>query len=213
MGTVLILNRLGSLLRNSVDMLIVRFDMTLIVLTGPVKHQNKQAWSDGPPQMFTGSILGSGNKVRKIDHEIISMAILSLPLIQVECNDQLLAKGCVLVNHLGSLPRKGVVKLTDCLDMTMVVDWDVKPLIKQTRNKHLKSKLTSLDVHTRFFSVNHKKWANMLLHSASFSLIKGQGAPKGHFNLHSVFKDGLAKGSYTFLYFKKASRSAHDSFW
>ena len=28
---------------------------------------------------------------------------------------------------LSSLPRKSVVMLTDCLDMTIAVDWDVKP--------------------------------------------------------------------------------------
>ena len=33
----------------------------------------------------------------------------------------------VLVNRLGSLPRNSVVRLTDRLDMTVVVDWDVKP--------------------------------------------------------------------------------------
>ena len=27
---------------------------------------------------------------------------------------------------------KSVVRLTDCLDMTVVVDWDVKPQNKQT---------------------------------------------------------------------------------
>ena len=59
-----------------------------------------------------------------IGHEIVSTAILSLLLIQEE---QLLAKGCALVNHLGlSLPRRSVVRLTDHLDMTVVVDWDVK---------------------------------------------------------------------------------------
>ena len=41
----------------------------------------------------------------------------------------------VQVNRLGSLPRNSVVRLTDCLDMTIVVDWDVKPQIKQTKNK------------------------------------------------------------------------------
>ena len=30
-----------------------------------------------------------------------------------------------------SLPRKSEVRLTDCLDMTIAVDWDVKP---QTKN-------------------------------------------------------------------------------
>ena len=33
-----------------------------------------------------------------------------------------------------SPPRKRVAKLTDCFDMTIVVDWDVKPQNKQ-RNK------------------------------------------------------------------------------
>ena len=33
----------------------------------------------------------------------------------------------ILVNRLGlSLSRKNVVRLTDCLDMTLVVHWDVK---------------------------------------------------------------------------------------
>ena len=43
----------------------------------------------------------------------------------------------VLVNLtgecLGSLPRNSVVRLTDRLNMTIVVDWDVKPQIKQTK--------------------------------------------------------------------------------
>ena len=39
----------------------------------------------------------------------------------------------VLVNRLGSLPRNSVVRLTDRLNMTIVVDWDVKPQIKQTK--------------------------------------------------------------------------------
>ena len=38
----------------------------------------------------------------------------------------------VLVNHLGSLPRNSVVRLTDSLAMTIDVDWDIKPHIKQT---------------------------------------------------------------------------------
>ena len=39
----------------------------------------------------------------------------------------------VLVNHLESLPRNSVVRLTDHLDMTVVVDWDIKPQFKQTQ--------------------------------------------------------------------------------
>ena len=42
----------------------------------------------------------------------------------------------VLVNRLGSLPRNSVVRLTDRLNMTVVVDWDVKPQIKQNTNLH-----------------------------------------------------------------------------
>ena len=38
----------------------------------------------------------------------------------------------VLVNLLGSLPRNSVVRLTDRLVMTIVVDWDVKSQRKQT---------------------------------------------------------------------------------
>ena len=38
----------------------------------------------------------------------------------------------VLVNCLGSLPRNSVVRLTDHLDMTIVIDRDAKPQIKQT---------------------------------------------------------------------------------
>ena len=67
-----------------------------------------------------------------IGHEIISSpAVLSLHLIQVGQvvsywrNDGHL----VLVNHLGSMPRNSVIKLTDRLDMTIIVDWDVKPQI------------------------------------------------------------------------------------
>ena len=40
----------------------------------------------------------------------------------------------VLVNRLGSLSRNNVVRLTDRLDMTIVVDWDVKPQIIQDKN-------------------------------------------------------------------------------
>ena len=40
----------------------------------------------------------------------------------------------VLVNRLGlSLPRKSVAMLTDCLDMTTVVDWDIKQQNKQIK--------------------------------------------------------------------------------
>ena len=41
----------------------------------------------------------------------------------------------ILVNHLGSLPRNCVVRLTYHLVMTIVVDCDVNPQIKQTKQK------------------------------------------------------------------------------
>ena len=70
----------------------------------------------------------------KIGQKMISTVILSLPLIQV---GQLSVTGermcTVLINRLGSLLRNYVVRLIDRLDMTIVVDWDVKPQIK--RNK------------------------------------------------------------------------------
>ena len=68
----------------------------------------------------------------EIGYEIISTAILSLPLIQVE---QLSVTG--ERNRLGSLSRNSVVRLTDRLDMTIVVDLDVKVQIRQNKNKIL----------------------------------------------------------------------------
>ena len=62
-------------------------------------------------------------------HEIISTAILSLALIQA---GQLSVTGekdlhIILVNCLGlSLSRKVWFKVTDCLDITLGVNWDVK---------------------------------------------------------------------------------------
>ena len=43
----------------------------------------------------------------------------------------------VQINRLGSLPRNCVVGLTDHLDMTIIVGWDVKPQIKFLNEKHL----------------------------------------------------------------------------
>ena len=41
----------------------------------------------------------------------------------------------VLVNRLGlSLPRKGVVRLSDRLDMAIDVDWDLKPQHNNNNN-------------------------------------------------------------------------------
>ena len=43
----------------------------------------------------------------------------------------------VSVNRLGSLRRNSVVRLTDRLDKAKIVDWDVKPKIKQTKQNPL----------------------------------------------------------------------------
>ena len=65
----------------------------------------------------------------EICHEVISTTILSIPLIQA---GKLSVSGQRMVNRLGSLPRNRVVRITDHLDMTIVVDWDVKAQLKQT---------------------------------------------------------------------------------
>ena len=69
----------------------------------------------------------------EIDHEIISTAILLLSIVRFKkgcC--QLQAKVCaqVLVNCLVMLAQeKSVVRLTDCPDMTIAVDWDIKETV------------------------------------------------------------------------------------
>ena len=67
----------------------------------------------------------------EIGHEIISTAILSLPLVVSYWQKDVYL---VLVNYIGSQPKNSVVRLTDRLDMTIVVDWDVKSQIKQINN-------------------------------------------------------------------------------
>ena len=67
----------------------------------------------------------------EIGHELISMTIRSLSLIQVgqivrHCQKDVYL---LLVNRVGSLSRNSVVRLTDRIDMTVVVDWNVKPQI------------------------------------------------------------------------------------
>ena len=61
----------------------------------------------------------------EMGHEIISTAILSLPLIQVGQLSVTSKRICTL--PLRPKPtQESVVRLTDCLDMTLVVHWDVK---------------------------------------------------------------------------------------
>ena len=99
-------------------------------------------WSDARPprvRMVAGRSSGPTTSFRhlEIGHEIISTAILSLPLIQVGAIVSYWRKDVhlVLVNHLGSLPRNSLIRLTDRLDMAIVVDWNVKPRTKQKQGR------------------------------------------------------------------------------
>ena len=63
--------------------------------------------------------------------------VLSLALIQVGrtvVNYWRKDMHLVLVIRLGRQPRYSVFKLPDSLDMAIVVEWDVKPQIKQNKN-------------------------------------------------------------------------------
>ena len=60
--------------------------------------------------------------------------------------------------HLGSLPRSSAVRLTDLLDMTIVVDWDVKPQNKTKINKLL----TFLEMTPSFRGVSARNFAEKL---------------------------------------------------
>ena len=81
-------------------------------------------------QTVTSLINGSSKTFfhMEIGHEILSTAILSLPLIQV---GQLSVTGKRMFDL--SLPRKSVDSLTDRLNTSVIVDWDVKPQNKQTK--------------------------------------------------------------------------------
>ena len=64
----------------------------------------------------------------EIDCEIYSAVILLLLILErfvVSYKRKHVRK--VLVNCLGKLARKSVVRLTDCLGMTIAVDLDIKP--------------------------------------------------------------------------------------
>ena len=73
----------------------------------------------------------------KFGHEIISTAILPLPLIQEE---QLMAKECALsTGYLprGGLPRNSVDRITDRPDMTSVVDRGRKASTQTKQKKNV----------------------------------------------------------------------------
>ena len=91
----------------------------------------------------------------EVDHEIISTAILLLPLIKKGC--QLKAKVCahILVNPLVKLSQeKSVVKCTDDIDhpdMTIAVDWDVKHQTKPKKCTVCWDKIIFKERNTIFF--------------------------------------------------------------
>ena len=71
----------------------------------------------------------------EIDREIISTFIILLRLVLVSYKLKYVHE--VLVKCLIKLAlEKSVVRWTDCLDMTIAVDWDVKPQIKQNKKGH-----------------------------------------------------------------------------
>ena len=66
----------------------------------------------------------------EIYHEIFSTVILLLPLIQewlLSVTRKSISTKYWLTAKSKLAQEKSVVRLTDCLDMTIAVDWDVKP--------------------------------------------------------------------------------------
>ena len=73
------------------------------------------------------------------DREIYSMVILPLPLIQEGLlsvtSESMCTKYWLTVYE--SLPRKSLVRLTDHLNMTKAVDWEVKAQTKPNKISQL----------------------------------------------------------------------------
>ena len=72
----------------------------------------------------------------EIDLEIFSTVILLLPLFQeglVSVTSESICLKCWLTAK-SSLPRKNVIRLIDRLNMTISVDWGIKPQTKQKKN-------------------------------------------------------------------------------
>ena len=89
-------------------------------------------------RMVVGSIIGSGNILLSWNHfygHSLPTADSSRAVVSYWRKDVHL----VVVNRLGRLPRNSAVRLTDSFAMTIVVDWDVKPQIKQTAQNREKS--------------------------------------------------------------------------
>ena len=68
----------------------------------------------------------------EINHDIFFRVVFLLSLIQEGGLSVTKYVHKVLVNRfVKACPGKCVVRLTDCLDMTIAVDWNVKPQTKQ----------------------------------------------------------------------------------
>ena len=84
----------------------------------------------------------------EIDQEIFSMVVLLLPLIHerfvLVTSKERVHK--VLVNLLVKLAQEKMFRVTDHLDMTIAVDWDVKP--QKQKNKHIFSQIHKILVRT-----------------------------------------------------------------
>ena len=96
-------------------------------------RQWTQAWTQVPPlpkfSKFQHFITICDNSLFEMPNCHVSNVFITKPWLKYGSSDVL----WVLVDHLGlSLPRKSVVRLTDRLDMTIDVDWDVKPQHNKT---------------------------------------------------------------------------------
>ena len=67
----------------------------------------------------------------EIDHEIISTVTLLIQEKLLSVTSESMCRKW-LTATLSLLRNKSVVRLTDCLDMAVAVDWDIKPQTKQT---------------------------------------------------------------------------------
>ena len=87
-------------------------------------------------QLVTSQIADLGARSQtflEIDHELFSTFILLLSLIQEGLVS--VTSESMYTKHWQTCPGKRVVRLTDLLDVTIAVDWDVKSQAKQNNAK------------------------------------------------------------------------------
>ena len=86
---------------------------------------------------ITSSIQARSHTFVEIDHEIMSKVILLLPLSQEKLLSVTSESMCTkywLTPPSHICPGKSVARRTDSLDMTIAVDWYVKPQTNQTKS-------------------------------------------------------------------------------